>query len=125
MDSTDAIKSLCSLDLDGFTVKFFYARLDKKNGQLQLIGRVCLCGKGYSEGLPDVEIFKAVRSEDKLINRMHVSKVTEGNKDMANDVFSDKEGFFDITLKIGKNESLFFYNPYYFLREFEVYKLFQ
>lgn len=119
IDSTDTISKFCSVDLDGFRVRFYAAYLDKSKGELQLIGRVCVSDKMNSSGISDIEIFKGRKIENKLIGRSSVGETTDGKS------FINNDGFFDIKLKIEKNESLFFHSQRYFLKEFAISKLLQ
>lgn len=119
LDSSNAISVSCPLNLDGFTVKFYSSYIDRNKGELQLIGRVCVSEGANASGISEVEIFKAVKSENKLVGRIPSGETTDGNKFIAND------GFFDITVKVEDNESLFFYRAGYFVKEFTVFKLFQ
>lgn len=118
-DSANTISKFCSLDLDGFSIRFFVAYLDKNKRKVQLIGRVCRSDAANSIGIPGVEIFKATKDEGKLSGRSSIAYTTNGNKYMYND------GFFDITLTIEKDEYLFFHGTGYFLGEFALYKLLQ
>lgn len=119
LDSANAISVSCPLNLDGFTVKFYSSYIDRNKGELQLIGRVCVSEGANGSGISDVEIFKAMKSDTKLVGRISVGETTDGNKFIAND------GFFDITVKVENNESLFFYRTGYFVKEFTIFKLFQ
>jgi hypothetical protein len=119
LDSAYVISIYCPLSLDGFTVKFYSSYIDRNKGELQLIGRVCVSEGETGSGISGVEIFKAMKSDNKLVGRISVGETTDGNKFITND------GFFDITVKVEKNESLFFYRTGYFVKEFTVFKLFE
>ena len=119
LDSTGIISKFCSLDLDGFSIIFYSAYLDKSKNELQLIGRVCSSDKMNSSGIAGVQIFKALKKDNKLTKRYSIGETTYDKNSINND------GFFDITLKVEKKNSLFFYNQKYFLKEFTISRLLQ
>ncbi len=80
LDSINAISKSCPLNLDGFKIKFFTVYLDRNKGELQLIGRVCVSDQVNSPGISGVEIFKAKKSENKLMDRTSVGESTDGKE---------------------------------------------
>jgi hypothetical protein len=111
LDSGRVISNNCSLVLDGIHVEFYKAFINQKEREVRLIGRSgSICG---------IDIFQAVKMENRLIDKKMVSETSCDKANINND------GFFDITMKVENNESLFFHETLYFLREFSVYKLFQ
>lgn len=117
LDSVSGISTTCSLGQERLTVFFYSAYLDKTNSELQLIGRVCIAKQMNSSGVAGIDIFRAIKSGNKLINRQPVGKTTYDRESIYND------GFFDIRLKFNKKESLFFYGYRYFIEEFAIGKL--
>ncbi len=111
LDSNSNINRLCPLDLDGIHIEFYKAFLNRKEGKIRLIGR---CG-----AVGGIDIFEAINVENKLINKTLISETSNDKTYINND------GFFNVTIKVEKNKSLFFYETRYFIREFSIYKLFQ
>ena len=110
LDSNGNINRLCSLGLDGIHIEFYKAFLNQKEREIRLIGR---CG-----AIAAIDIFEAIKVENKLINKTLIAE-TSNDK-----LYINNDGFFDVTMKVDKNKSLFFYETLYFLKEFSVYKLF-
>jgi hypothetical protein len=111
LDSNGVINNLCPLDLDGIRVEYYKAFLNQKEREIRLIGR---CG-----AFGGIDIFEAIKIENKLIEKKLISETSYDKGYINND------GFFDVTMKVDKNKSLFFHETCYFLREFSVYKLLQ
>ncbi len=107
-----------------FEVSRFYIRVDKAfvnqdAKELRMIGKVCYYDKEKTcVGLPNVGIFKAQKSQDNLLKNITTVSTSSFVQDSMN-----KNGFFDIKLRINKGESLFFYMPHFYLEEFKLDKL--
>lgn len=110
LDSNGIINNLCPLGLDGIHIEFYKVFLNQKEREIRLIGRC--------DAVAGIDIFKAIKGE-KLINKKLISETSYDKTYLNND------GFFDVTMKVEKNESLFFHETIYFLQEFSIYKLFQ
>jgi hypothetical protein len=117
-DSSQGISNNCSIDLNRFKVKFYEAKYDKPKKGIRLVGRVYLGNELNQIGLSDVEIIKAVRKGSKILSKNKIGETTNGGNIIEND------GFFDINVQIGKEESLFFGVNGYFIEMYELYKLF-
>ncbi len=117
IDSSGIISEHCSLDLDGFSIRLYAAYFDNNIKEMRLIGRVCMSDIMSSAGISDIEIFKAQAKDKKIIDKTLIGRTSFDKQYINND------GFFDITLTVNKNESLFFYGTGYFLKEFTVFKL--
>jgi hypothetical protein len=111
LDSNSVVTNICSLGLDGISVEFYKVFLDEKESEIRIIGR---CG-----AIAGIDIFKAVKKENKLYKITLLGETSYDKKYINND------GFFDIVMKVDKNESLFFHETRYFLVEYSVFKLFQ
>jgi len=119
LDSNGMVSKFCPLEIYNFKINVYKAYLDRQKKELRLIGRVCLFDTLSCTGVSGVEIFKAVKKDNKLLGRIAIGETTEGKKSLSNN------GFFDVTINFGKNESLFFYNPSFTLEEFTISKLLQ
>lgn len=96
--------------LHGIYVEFYKVYLNKQTKEIRIIGRC--------EAIGGIDIFKAIRTKNKIAHKNLIGETSYDEKYINND------GFFDITMKVDKNESLFFHETIYFLIEFNVYKLF-
>lgn len=116
-DSTVGLTTFCEMDLDGLYINVYSAFFDVKLNELRIIGRVCASPGRSSSGLPDVDIFKSKKKGSVLGKRIEVGESTYSKNFLGNN------GFFDVTFKVEKGESLFFYLPGYFIGEYAVFKL--
>jgi hypothetical protein len=116
-DSTWTFSTVCPLGQRRLNVIFFFTFFDKINKTVRLVGRVQTLDKVSSTGLTGIEIFKGQLKDQKLKNRTKLGETTDGKEYITND------GFFDITAKIGSEESLFFLRRIYFVEEFKISNL--
>lgn len=121
IDSNQNITKFCAVDLLNFEVVFYRTYINKKTNELRLIGKVCFADTGDCFGFPGISIFKSSIKENHLTNFDIITETTNatGSDEVSN------SGFFDITLKVNSEESLFFYNPSFFLKEYKISQLFQ
>ena len=107
-DSTGKKKRLCSLDLDGFHVRFDTATLYLDSNRLHLIGRI-------QPGIPFVGIYSS--TNESISIKDPLAYTTYGPDNI------DKDGFFNISVMVKPGLSLFFYHPSFFVRKYEIFKL--
>lgn len=111
LDSNAVVTNICSLGLDGISVQFYKVFLDEKEKEIRIIGR---CG-----AIAGIDIFKAAKRGNKL------NKITLLGETSYDKKYINNDGFFDIIMKVDKNESLFFHETRYFIVEYSAFKLFQ
>lgn len=117
IDSANRISTQCSLGMDGFSVKFYYADFDNTKKVLRLIGRVCIGEGSNSIGVSNIVIFKGVKNKNEISKKEVLGGSTYDKKFISND------GFFDISYSIRSMESLFFQGTGYYLKEFVTFKI--
>ena len=108
LDSIGNKSDLCSLGLDGFDVIFKNVYIDKRAKTIRFVGKL-------SPGIPEVGIY--INSEEPISIKKPIAYTTYDNINYMND------GNFDISVTVGPGLSLYFYHPRYFLRQFEIHKL--
>ena len=74
---------------------------------------------GKTFGISEVGIIRSKKNNNQTIRLNYIGETSEDTTDILNG------GFFDIKTKIASKESLFFYNPSFFLREFRISQLFE
>lgn len=119
LDSSWSISRICPLGQIRCSVVFYFVFVDKGNKTIRLIGRVQVIENIESTGLTGIEIYKGITLGGKLSSRTFIGETTDGGEFISND------GFFDVTMKVEKNESIFFCRYRYYLEEFTVFKLLQ
>ncbi len=119
MDSTGKISKFCAVDLESFYVLIYKAFINPNTKELRLIGRVCGSEADNASGIPGITIMISSKTEGRITNLNVISESTYTENNINND------GFFDIGIKVAQNESLFFYNPSFFLKEYKISKLFR
>jgi hypothetical protein len=114
IDSNGNITKYCPLELNHFHINIYIAFLNKKTKEMHLIGRVYLIDTVNGSGLAGLEIFRASKNNNKLINKNFLGQTTYSRDSSNND------GFFDVKFTIRKNESLFFFYPAFRLQEYSL-----
>lgn len=95
---------------------FTYASCNYCSGELRLSGRICSDSKGCFGR--SMEIFKGIRTENNILKSFdYVGRTKETD-------IVENMGYFDIKIKLKKEESLFFYIRHYYIEEFALGKIF-
>lgn len=117
IDTMGRISSQCPMDLDGFSIKFYYAGFDKTKKMIRLIGRVCIGDGDTCLGVSNISIFKGIKKMNMVTNKEVIGGSTYDKEYMGND------GFFDIYYTTEPSESLYFQGAGYFVKEFAIFRI--
>lgn len=105
------------IEVNKLGVKIINAFYDKRSKTIDLIGRVSYNDTSNRMGWPRVGLYKGIKTKNNVLTKFEF--VTESRiRDK-----SDSIGFFRITQKYSKGESLFFYLPNFYLIEFRLGEL--
>jgi hypothetical protein len=77
LDSSGILSNFCPLEIYRFKINVYRAFLDKQKKELRLIGRACLFDTIICTEIPGVEIFKAVKKDNKLLSLVTIGETTE------------------------------------------------
>lgn len=114
-DSSNTVhKGFAPLEVKRFDVKFYSIRFNIKDSILEMKGKAYERNEKY--GL-SVALFKAERIGDSL-RGIFLLPMSSYVKDE-----SDKSGFFSVSIKVYKNEKLYFRYPFYYLEEYAICNL--
>jgi hypothetical protein len=108
IDSLGIKRQSCDLGLNTFRVNFTMVNYDNKTKELRLVGRLVL-------PIPEVGLYL---TDSDTIQIKHPFAYTTDDSTGA-----VKAGYFDISLVVKPKESLFFYLPNFYVRQYELYKL--
>jgi hypothetical protein len=108
MDSLGNKTNLCVYSPNTFIVSFKKTSYNKKTAQVRLMGRL-------NRPMPDVGLYLSDS------NKIHLSQAFAHTTYDTVDI--DKGGFFDVSINVKPNQSLYFYHHQIYSRQYELYKL--
>lgn len=119
LDSSGRITESCLTVGAPLDVNFFQVFIDSNKKMVRLIGRTVFTRQS-PDGFPGIGIY-FTEANDNLVRSSDLIYDTDDYKDGE----PMKGGFFDMTISLKSQESLFFHNKATRLLQFEVHKLFK
>lgn len=101
------------VEVEKLAIKITDAFFNNKTGEIRIIGRTCFGNTANNMGVPYVSIFKGIRRDSILLNLVLIGESTNSHN-------LKDHGFFDVSIKIKENESLYFFMPQFHLEEFKL-----